>query len=77
MNLPTNKTKKCNGRFHFGICMSETKAYGPLLLELCGNLVDIKHCNTLFNAIFEVYTDVITGARKQVIKDNKFSYEVV
>lgn len=57
------------------ICANyETKAYEPLLLQLCGDLTDIKHCNTLFNAIFEVYTDVIKGPRKQLVKDNKFTY---
>lgn len=57
------------------ICANyETKAYEPMLLQLCGDLTDIKHCNTLFNAIFEVYTDVIKGPRKQLVKDNKFTY---
>lgn len=57
------------------ICANyETKAYELLLLQLCGDLTDIKHCNTLFNAIFEVYTDVIKGPRKQLVKDNKFTY---
>lgn len=55
------------------ICGSyETTAYEPLLLELCGDLTDIKHCNTLFNAIFEIYTEVINGPRKKMVKDNKF-----
>lgn len=59
------------------ICANyETKAYDSLLLELCGNLGDIQHCNTLFNAIFEVYTDVIKGPRKQLVTDNKFNYEM-
>lgn len=57
------------------ICANyETKAYEPMFLQLCGDLTDIKHCNTLFNAIFEVYTDVIKGPRKQLVKDNKFTY---
>lgn len=59
------------------ICASyDTKAYQALLLELCSELIDIKHCNTLFNAIFEIYTDVINGPRKQLVKDNKFGYEM-
>lgn len=57
------------------ICASyETSAYDSLLKELASNLVDIKHCNTLFNAIFEVYIDVSKGPRKQLVKDNKFSF---
>lgn len=57
------------------ICANyETKAYDSLLLQLCDDLTDIKHCNTLFNVIFEVYTDVIKGPRKQLVKDNKFTY---
>lgn len=59
------------------ICANyETKAYDSLLLELCSNLGDIQHCNTLFNAVFEVYTDVIKGPRKQLVADNKFNYEM-
>lgn len=59
------------------ICTTyETKAYESLLLECCSDLGDIKHCNTLFNTIFEVYTEVINGPRKQLIKDTKFNYEV-
>lgn len=44
----------------------ETHSYEPILLKLCGDLSDIRHLNTLFNAIFEIYTEVITGPRRKV-----------
>lgn len=52
----------------------ETSEYSDLLAELSSELDDVRHCNTLFNAIFEIYADVIKGPRRQLINGNKFSY---
>lgn len=47
----------------------ETSAYEPLIIELCEGLTDSVHCNRLFNAIFEIYTEAVKGPRRQLITD--------
>lgn len=57
------------------ICANyETSAYNDILLELSSNLKDIEHCKTLFNTIFEIYTTVLKGSRKQLVRDKNFSF---
>lgn len=53
------------------ICTSyETDRYNDILLQLCSDLDDIKQCNKLLYAVFEVYTDVVNGQRQQLVSDH-------
>lgn len=59
------------------VCSSyETTKYDSLLTVLGSDLSDVSHCNTLFSAIFEIYTDVVKGPRRQLLTDSKFSAAV-
>ena len=54
------------------ICSSyETSLYDNILNERIYDLSSIDKCNLLLNTIFEIYTEVIHGPRKQIITDNK------
>lgn len=54
------------------ICSSyETSLYDNILNERISDLSSIEKCNRLFNTIFEIYTEVVKGPRKQIITDNK------
>jgi hypothetical protein len=50
----------------------ETNAYDALLIEKSLELDNDAQCNAMLNAIFEVYTAVVNGPRKQIQIDSKF-----
>lgn len=55
------------------ICSTyETEKYDDIIHEKSIDLYSVEKCNQLFNTIFEIYTEVVKGSRKQIITDNKF-----
>lgn len=55
------------------ICSSyETNLYDQLIKVHATDLTSAAKCNLLFNTIFEIYTEVVKGPKKQLITDNKF-----
>lgn len=48
----------------------ETSLYDGLIKELSRELNNVKKCNMLFNAAFEIYTEVIKSPRKQVLQEH-------